>query len=185
MLCLEKGVFCYLVFLHILDRLLDTWRRLLYLSSYSARRVEFDVNSYDRQLYYGVYQLDTGFFPKAAWKTFFLPYKLRHSTVHNINIKVQWEYNNNWIPNFLLVPSIICIYNIFYLRISRNLRIAHEKNKTADNKGYGKANGCKNTNSNIIPFHYLIFKIDRGFKINHICTDTCQLVLSNYSLKLP
>ena len=73
----------------------------------------------------------------------------------------------------------------FYLRIFRNLRIAHEKNKTADNKGYGEANGCKNTNSNIIPFHYLICKIDRGFKSSHICTDTCQLVLSNYSLKLP
>ena len=60
----------------------------------------------------------------------------------------------------ILVASIICIYNIFYLRIFRNLRIAHEKNKTADNKGYGKTNGCKNTNSDIIPFHYLIFKID-------------------------
>ena len=87
--------------------------------------------------------------------------------------------------SLVLVASIICIYSIFYLRIFRNLRVAHEKNKTADNKGYGKANGCKNTNSNIIPFHYLICKIDRGFKINHICTDTCQLVLSNYSLKLP
>ena len=66
--------------------------------------------------------------------------------------------------SFVLVASNICIYNIFYLRIFRNLRIAHEKNKTANNKGYGEANGCKNTNSNIIPFHYLICKIDSDSK---------------------
>ena len=60
----------------------------------------------------------------------------------------------------LVLASIICINNNFYLRIFRNLRIAHEKNKTANDKGYGEANGCKNTNSNIIPLHYLICRID-------------------------